>query len=100
MSDAQKLILEALRKSLPPFDGFGHACAVAAAEVDKALGGLTTEYCARHHSGGGAPGFATKADALRHIADHPPVSGGVERPPDSGYSGVESRFVSGWAVTE
>lgn len=41
MSDAQKLILEALRKSLPPFDGFDHACAVAAAEVDKALGKLT-----------------------------------------------------------
>lgn len=43
MSDAQKLILEALRRSLPPFDGFDHSCVVAAVEVDKALGGLTLE---------------------------------------------------------
>lgn len=43
MNEAQRLILEALRKSLPPFDGFEHACAVAASEVDKALGGLTQE---------------------------------------------------------
>jgi len=43
MSEAQKLILEALRKSLPPFDGFDHACAVAAADVDRALGGPKRE---------------------------------------------------------
>ncbi|SHW93292.1 Uncharacterised protein [Mycobacteroides abscessus subsp. abscessus] len=67
-----------------------------AAEIDKALGGLTREYCARHHSGGGALGFTTESDASRHIADNPPVPGGVERPPDPGYSGVESRWVSGW----
>lgn len=67
-----------------------------AAEMDKALGGLTREYCARHHSGGGALGFTTESDASRHIADNPPVPGGVERPPDPGYSGVESRWVSSW----
>lgn len=56
MSDAQKLILEALRKSLPPFDGFDHACAVAAAGVDKALGGLTREQRTLHN-GWVQPGY-------------------------------------------
>ncbi|WP_131823228.1 hypothetical protein [Mycobacteroides chelonae] len=120
MSDAQKIVAEVLRgheydgaESSPegvrlefcacdpesPVPEPSHIAHVAA-EVDKALGGPKREYCARHHSGGGALGFTTKSEALRHIADHPPVPGGVERPPDPGYSGVESRWTSSWEVAE
>lgn len=78
-----------IERNNPDHDGH------VAAEIDKALGGLTREYCARHHSGGGALGFTTESDASRHIADNPPVPGGVERPPDPGYSGAAAGYLVG-----
>ncbi|WP_457149735.1 hypothetical protein [Mycobacteroides abscessus] len=86
MSDAQKLILETLRKTLPPFDGFDHACAVAATEVDKALGGLTPQWAVKTRFGD------LVSDVDRDTALYANES-------DDGGCGL-SRWVSGWTVTE
>lgn len=96
MEDAQKLILEALRKSLPPFDGFDHACAVAAAEVDKALGGLTRSWAAVwpddsymtpwHEQWNFHPNKSARELAEADVAEYEGT-------------GVKSRWVSGWTVT-
>ncbi|AEK07866.1 hypothetical protein FDI59_gp092 [Mycobacterium phage Yoshi] len=67
-----------------------------ASEVDKTLGVLTREYLARHASGGGSI-KKTAAEARQHIVDHPPRPSGVDDPPNPGYVGVETRWVSGWS---
>lgn len=58
--------------------------------------GLTDEWFARHHSGGGCGGFQTFDRVREYIALHPPRPGGVESPPDPGYVGVERRWVTPW----
>lgn len=87
MNDAQKLILETLRKSLPPFDGFDHACAVAADEVDKALGGLTLAWGARMI--GDDEVTAGSEGTARYCARREPKTWNAM-----------SHWVSGWAVVE
>lgn len=68
-------------------------------EVADALG-LTSEWFARHASGGGCGGFNSLSDAARYIDLHPAREGGVESPPDPGYVGVEHRLVTRWEIVD
>lgn len=98
-SDAQKLILEALRKSLPPFDGFDHVCAVTAAEVDKALGGLTREWATEFDSWYRGP-RGERRDYVEHFDYKGDEHSARDHVRTSLRVRLVTRFVSGWTVTE
>ncbi len=44
LTPAQRIIWGVLRRTIPPCSGFDYHTAVAAAEIDKALGGLTRRW--------------------------------------------------------
>lgn len=99
-SDAQKLILEALRKSLPPFDGFDHVCAVTAVKVDKALGGLTREWATGYGYPCPAAGDFVAVETFRTREEAKAQSDRVMAYDRGLTRREEARFVSGWTVTE
>ncbi|WP_228845649.1 hypothetical protein [Mycobacteroides abscessus] len=96
-SDAQKLILEALRKSLPPFDGFDHVCAVTAAEVDKTLGGLNRTWAAVFPDGSYMTPYHEVWNFHPNKSARELAEGDVAEYEDTT---LKAQWVSGWMVTE